>query len=198
MLVLWVDIFSICVWLTECKGFIEPTACRTVAHNDSCIDSTAITANVQGNRLSSSAHSRVWSWWRHRCIARHGQLAGGENAAADNEVAEADAALSLAFSHFIDTDLLLSGICPPLESLLEAPTSCFAAICWFASTNFFVAWVCIVYAFAQSEEPIKEQGANINNWSEKPARMAKQRVLGSEEPKIFYFKYYIERHCRNS
>ena len=72
MLVLWVDIFSICVWLTECKGFIEPTACRCVAHNDSCIDSTAITANVQGNRLSSNAHSRVWSWWRHRCIARQG------------------------------------------------------------------------------------------------------------------------------
>ena len=59
MLVLWVDIFSICVWLTECKGFIEPTACRTVAHNDSCIDSTAITANVQGNRLSSSARLRT-------------------------------------------------------------------------------------------------------------------------------------------
>ena len=58
-----------------------------------------------------------------------GQLAGGENAAADNEVAEADAALSLAFSHFIDTDLLVFDICPPLEPLLEAPTSCFAAIC---------------------------------------------------------------------
>ena len=44
-----------CVWLTQCKGFIELAGCRCAFYNDSSIDSAAITANVQVNRLSSMA-----------------------------------------------------------------------------------------------------------------------------------------------
>ena len=44
-----------CVWLTQYKGFIELAGCRCAFYNDSSIDSAAITANVQVNRLSSMA-----------------------------------------------------------------------------------------------------------------------------------------------